>query len=119
MFKEKCLTLVFEDVSIADAGSFVVVSSQQNISMKIVNGTEMDYTFVSPKPVAKDLNREYNVDATLTDGLCKDSNEDETPLEYTATYLNNVVLLPNQTTYTADIIVESTWPRILIITKTK
>ena len=108
MFENKCLTLTLVDYSIADVDGFIVVTSSQNITYQVVNGTEMEYTLVSPKPVSKDLGRSYTVNALIDGGLCyEDSYKNYNLREYHSTYLNRVDLSKNETTtFVKDIVME-------------
>ena len=108
MFENKCLTVRLVDDSIADVDGFIVVTSSQNITYQVVNGTEMEYTLVSPKPVFKDLGRSYTVNALIDDGLCyEDSYKNYNLREYHSTYLNRVDLSKNETTtFVKDIVME-------------
>ena len=104
----KCLTLTLTDGSIADADGFVVVVHQENITSKIVNGTEMEYSLVSPKPVPGDLHQLYSLSAYLDNGLCSEkSYKDYTIREYHTTHINYVDLTMNATVFVADMIMDS------------
>ena len=108
MLQNKCLTLRLIDYSIADVDGFVVVTTSQNLTYRIVNGTEMEYNLVSPKPAPKDLARSYTLSVLIDEGLCyAESYKDYKLRKYRSATLNHIDLAKNETsTFVKDIVMD-------------
>ena len=107
-----CLKLVLRDGSIADADAFVVEETRYDFVNHFLNSTTLNYTFVAPKPVEKDLNRHYDVAVSLLHGKCSDKSLRLRAGDYYSEYLNFVRLTADEDEYVMDVNVTSKYQRI-------
>ena len=70
-----CITFTLEDISLADAGSFIVGRQTFNLSGVAVKRVYTFNNFTVPKPIEKDLHDQFAIRAQMMFGCCfPDSN---------------------------------------------